>query len=52
MAVLAGHGTPRRLGLKNAQDANNKQVIFVKLTDSALEAFSTYIKNAKVSQKD
>lgn len=34
-----------RLGLSNAFDASNKHVVFVKLTDSSLEALQNYIRN-------
>ncbi len=44
MAVLAGQ--PRKLGLTNAPDAQNKQLVFVKLTDTSLEALTNFIKHA------
>ena len=47
MAVLATQGH-KKLGLTNASD--NKQLVFVKLTDSSYEALSNYIQNqAKLS---
>lgn len=50
MAVLASQGQPRRLGLINAPDAHSKNIVFVKLTDTSLEALTNYIKHAnKVS---
>lgn len=45
MAVLA-QGQPQRLGLTNAPDAPDKHIVFVKLTDTSLEALTNYIKNA------
>ena len=42
MAVLATQGH-KKLGLTNASD--NKQLVFVKLTDSFYEALSNYIQN-------
>ena len=47
MAVLGqniGQSPTRRLGLSNAFDASNKHVVFVKLTDSSLEALQNYIR--------
>ena len=49
MAVLATQGH-KKLGLTNASD--NKQLVFVKLTDSSFEALSNYIQNqAKLHSK-
>ena len=51
MAVLGQNiGQTKRLGLSNAFDASNKHVVFVKLTDSSLEALQNYIRkgNTKV----
>ena len=42
MAVLATQGH-KKLGLTNASD--NKQLVFVKLTDSSYEALINYIQN-------
>ena len=45
MAVLGQNiGQTKRLGLSNAFDASNKHVVFVKLTDSSLEALQNYIR--------
>jgi len=46
MAVLGGQNlNSSRLGLSNAFDASNKHVVFVKLTDSSLDALQNYIRN-------
>lgn len=44
--MLASQGQPRRLGLINAPDAHSKNIVFVKLTDTSLEALTNYIKHA------
>ena len=46
---MIGH-PQKKIGLSNAFDASNKHVVFVKLTDSSLEALQNYIRkgNTKV----